>query len=106
MALLGGLFRGGLSMPSPGFAAALPLEILGEGLKYLQGFVKEGGRLLTYWVPLAVPAVGLLLLACPNPVETAREFRPGAGKAVLTVLCLVLSVILFSGVDTFIYENF
>lgn len=106
LALLGGLFQPGWGLPSPEFAAALPMEVLYKGLAYLQTFVKEGGRLLTYWAPLALLPAGLALLACPNPLEAARDFRPGVWKLVLTIVCLVVSVIFFSGVDTFIYANF
>ena len=39
-------------------------------------------------------------------MEQARQFRPTAGKLVLTAVCLVVSILFFSGVDTFIYANF
>lgn len=106
LALLGGLFQSGWGLPSPGFAAALPMDVLYKGLTYLQTFVKAGGRLLTYWAPLGLLPAGLALLACPNPLAAARVFRPGAGKLILTILCIVASVVFFSGVDTFIYANF
>lgn len=106
LALLRGLFLNHWELPSAGFAAALPLEVLSNALNYLQPLVKEGGRALTYWAPLALIPVGLALLACPNPVAQAERFRPAVWKAVLAILCLVVSALFFSGVDTFIYANF
>lgn len=106
LALIGGLFRSGWDLPSPEFAAALPLEVLSNGLKYLQRIWMPEGRALIYWAPLMIVPAGLALLAFPNPVAQAKEFRPRAWKAVLSVLCIVGSVIFFSGVDTFIYANF
>lgn len=106
VALIGGLFQTGWGLPSPEFAASLPLEVLSNGLKYLQGVYQEGGRAFIYWAPLMMFPIGLALLACPNPVAQAERFRPAAWKAVLAILCVVCSVIFFSGVDTFIYANF
>ena len=106
LALLGGLFRPGWGLPSPGFAGALPMTVICNALVYLQGQLQEGGRALIYWAPLMAIPAGLALLACPNPLVQTKQFRPAVWKAVLCVLCLVVSVIFFSGVDTFIYANF
>ena len=106
LTLLGGLFRGGWGLPSPEFAAALPMDAISNALVFFQGFLKEGGRVLTYWAPLLAFPAGLALLVCPNPVEQAENFRPTVWRAVLTVICVVMSVIFLSGVDTFIYANF
>ena len=104
--LLGRLLQGNWGLPTPEFAAALPLEVLSNGLNYLQELWMPGGRVLIYWVPLLMIPLGLALLACPNPTAQAERFRPTAWKAVLCVLCIVVSVLFFSGVDTFIYANF
>ncbi len=106
LALLGGLFHRGWGLPSPDFAGSLLMTTLSEGLFALQNIWGADGRLLTYWVPLLAIPVGLALLACPNPLEQATRFRPTVGKLVLTVLCLVGSILFFSGVDAFIYANF
>ena len=106
LALLGGLFRPGWGLPSPEFAAALPMKVLSNALAFFQTFIKVGGRALTYWAPLMAFPAGLALLALPNPVERIRQFRPTAWRAALTVACLVGSVLFLSGVETFIYANF
>lgn len=106
LALLGGLFRSGWGEPSPGFAAALPMDALSHALSFAQGLLKEGGRALTYWAPLMAIPAGLALLACPNPIAQAERFQPRVWKAALCVLCVVVSVLFFSGVETFIYANF
>ena len=106
LALLGGLFRSGWGLPSKEFAAALPLKVISEALIYLQNAVAPTGRALIYWAPLLFLPAGLALLACPNPTAQAERFRPTAGKAALTAVCLAGSVLLFAGVDTFIYANF
>ena len=106
LALLGGLFQPNWGLPGPEFAASLPLEVLSNALKYLQGLWMPGRRALIYWAPLMAIPAGLALLACPNPLAQAERFRPTVWKAVLCVLCIVVSVIFFSGVDTFIYANF
>lgn len=103
---MGGLFRSGWGEPSPGFAAALPMGALSHALSFAQGLLKEGGRALTYWAPLMAIPAGLGLLACPNPIVQAEHFQPRVWKVVLAVLCVVGSVIFFSGVETFIYANF
>ncbi len=106
LALLGGLFRSGWGPPSPEFAAALPLDALSDGLKFLQGALAPGGDALIYWTPLLALPAGLALLACPNPVEQAERFRPTAARLALTVLCLAGSALFLSGVEAFIYANF
>ena len=106
LALLGGLFRPGWGLPSAGFTAALPLTVVGEALGFLQNAIAPAGRVLTYGVPLLVFPAGLALLACPNPIVQAGRFRPNGWRLVLTAACLTASVLLFSGVDTFIYANF
>ena len=104
--LLGGLFHTNWGLPTKEFAAALPLSAVGKGLNYLQYLFQDGGRAFIYWAPLLMIPAGLALLACPNPTAQAERFRPSAWKAVLTVVCLVCSMVFFSGVDTFIYANF
>lgn len=105
LALLGDL-AGGLVLPSAGLAAALPPEALGSVLTALQGLLMPGGRALIYWVPLLVFPAALALLACPNPLNQTSPLRPTVGKLLLAALCLVVSILLLSGVDTFIYANF
>ena len=104
--LLGGLLHTNWGLPTPEFAAALPLEAVSKVLPALQYTLQEGGRVLIYWVPLLVIPTGLGLLALPNPVVQTERFRPTAWKAALAVVCLVGAMVFFSGVDTFIYANF
>ena len=106
LALLGGLFQSGWGLPSPEFAAALPLKVISQGLAFLQGMAAPLGRALIYWAPLMAFPAGLALLACPNLQVQAEHFRPTWGRLILTVLCLTAGVLLFSGVDAFIYANF
>ena len=106
LALLGGLFRGGWALPSREFAAALPLKVMSEALVFVQNAAAPKGRLLIYWVPLALFLAGLGLLALPNPLKRAESFRPTVWRAALTTVCLTGSVLFFAGVDTFIYANF
>lgn len=106
LALLRGLFLNHWELPSANFVATLPLEVMSNGLSYLQNLWQEGGRALIYWAPLMLIPAGLALLAAPNPVAQSEQFRPAAWKAALAVVCLVVSVLFFSGVDTFIYANF
>ena len=108
LALLGGLFQTNWGLPSPEFSAALPPEVLSNALAYFQEVLAPAGQALVYWAPLLLIPAGLALLALPNPVAQTEQgrFRPTAGKAVLCVVCIVVSVLFFSGVDTFIYENF
>jgi len=106
LTLLGGLFQGGWGLPTKEFAAALPLGAVGKVFNFLQYVLQEGGRVFIYWAPLLAFPAGLALLACPNPTAQAERFAPKAWKAVLAMICLVGSVVFFSGVDTFIYANF
>lgn len=106
LALLGGLFRSGWGLPSPEFAAALPMTALSNALTFLQSVLQPGGRALIYWAPLLALPAGMVLLAFPNPVEQAERFRPTWWKAALTAVCIVGSTLFFSGVETFIYANF
>jgi len=106
LTLLGGLFRGGWGLPSSGFITALPQKVLREGFGFLQTLVNPQGSLFYYWVPVLLIPAGLALLACPNPVEQAERFRPSGWRLALTAVCLAGSVLLFAGVDTFIYANF
>ncbi len=106
LALLGDLFRGGWALPSLEFAAALPAEVVSKVLATLQSILGIGGRILTYYVPLLALPAGLALLACPDPLVQARRFRATGWRLALTILCLVVSILFFSGVDTFIYANF
>ena len=106
LALLGGLFHSGWGPPSPEFAAALPLKVMHETLTFIQNAAAPRGCLLIYWIPLALLPAGLGLLALPNPLKKAESFRPTLWRAVLTAACLAGSVLLFAGVDTFIYANF
>lgn len=106
LTLLGGLFRPGWGLPGQELIASLPPSVISNALNYLQPLVQAGGRALVYWAPLMAFPAGLALLACPNPLVQAERFRPRLWKAVLCVACLVVSVVFFSGVDTFIYANF
>ena len=106
LALLGGLFQGGWGLPTREFAAALPLKVMGEALGFLQNALDPAGRALVYWVPLLLVPAGLALLACPDPAARAERFRPAIWRLGLTVVCLTGSVLLLSGVDSFIYANF
>ena len=106
LALLGDLVGGGLALPSPELAAALPLKAMGQVLAALQGWVKAGGRAFVYWAPLMLYPAALALLWVPNPVHQAQSFRPTWGKTVLAAVCIVGSVLFLAGVDTFIYANF
>lgn len=108
LALLGGLFQPGWGLPTKEFAAALPLKVLSEGLGFLQNAAAPAGRALIYWMPLLAFPAGLALLACPNPAAQAQDgrFHPTGGRLALAVLCLAGSLLLFAGVDTFIYANF
>lgn len=105
-ALLGDLFTGGVALPSAEFAAALSQQQLAQLLPALEGMLGPAGELLLYWLPLLAIPAGLALLACPNPLAQAERMRPTAARAVLTVACLVVSLVFFSGMDTFIYANF
>jgi hypothetical protein len=80
--------------------------VVNDALIWLQGVLQPGGRALIYWVPLMIIPAACALLGVRNPVEQVREFRPSAWKVLLTVLCLVVSVLFFSGVESFIYANF
>jgi len=106
LALLAGLFQPNWGLPGPEFAAALPLKVIREALTYLQNAIAPAGRALVYWTPLLFFPAGLALLACPNPIVQTKEFRPTGWKAALSAVCLAGSVLLFAGVDTFIYANF
>ncbi len=106
LTMLSRLFAGGWGLPSEDFAAALPLEAMSVAFSFIQYSLLPGGMGLVYWLPLLFIPAGLALLACPNPLAQAEHFRPTVGKAVLTTLCLVGSVLFFSGVATFIYANF
>ena len=105
-ALLGDLLLGGLGLPSVEFAAALPLEAVGQGLTVLQQVLAPGGTVLAYWLPLLAIPIGFALLACKNPLVQAQTMRFTGARLVLSVACLVISLLFFSGVDTFIYANF
>ena len=59
-----------------------------------------------YWLPLLSLPVGMALLALPNPLRQAQDFRPRVWKSLVTVIALVWSVVSLSGVATFIYANF
>ncbi len=106
LALLKGLFRGGWGLPAAAFAAALPQKVVFEGLGFLQALIDPLGTVMLYWAPLLLIPLGLALLACPNPIEQAKRFQPSGWKLALAAVCLAGSVLLFTGVDTFIYANF
>lgn len=106
VALLGGLFQSNWGLPAKEFAAALPMPVVSSALGWLQDALQPGGRVLIYWAPLMLIPAGLALLACPNPTAQLKGFRPRVWKAALAVLCVVVSVLFFSGVETFIYANF
>ena len=106
VALLGGLFQSNWGLPTKEFAAALSMPVVSSALGWLQDALQPGGRVLIYWAPLMLIPAGLALLACPNPTAQLKGFRPRVWKAALAVLCVVVSVLFFSGVETFIYANF
>lgn len=106
LTLLSRLFRPGWGLPSTQFATTLLPKVMSEALGLVQYLVDPAGAGLVYWVPLLLIPAGVALLACPNPVAQARSFRPAGWKAALTAVCLAGSVLLFSGVDSFIYANF
>jgi len=105
LALLGDLF-GRWGVPGAELVAALPLSAVGKVLNAAQDLMREGGTLFVYWFPLLSVVLGLALLVLPNPQRLTCTFRPGRWKLVLTVACLVVSVLFLSGVETFIYANF
>ena len=106
LALLGDVLTGGAALPSAELAAALPLDAIGQVLDVLQGSLAFGGTLFVYWVPLLLFPLGLGLLLTPDPVRRARNFRPTCLRALGTGVCILLSVLFLSGVETFIYANF
>lgn len=106
LALLGDLFTGGGSLPSAGLASVLPLDAMYQVLYALQALIKPGGRVFTYWAPLMLFPAGLALLRAPNPVRQGESFAPSVRRALLAALCITLSLLFLSGVDTFIYANF
>ena len=57
-----------------------------------------------YGIPLLL-GVSFVLIACIRD-DTEEEFRPSAGKCVISILLLFLSVISLSGVVEFIYAGF
>lgn len=105
-ALLGGLFQSGWGLPSYEFISSLPVEVMTNLLTLLQQLLQPGGRALIYWIPMLIVPAALGLLACPNPITQSERLRPTVWKLLVTVACVVASVLLFSGVDTFIYANF
>ena len=105
-ALFGDLLLGGFAAPAPGLIQSLPPDAAMQVLVLLQNRLLSGGQLLTYWLPMLLIPAGLALLTAKNPVRQGERFRPTVWKAVLCGVCLVLSVLLLSGVDTFIYANF
>ena len=72
----------------------------------LQQVLAPGGTVLAYWLPLLAIPIGFALLACKNPLVQAQTMRFTGARLVLSVACLVISLLFFSGVDTFIYANF
>ena len=106
LALLGDIAAGGIAMPSPQLAAALPLDAMSQVLSALQNLLLVGGRAMTYWVPLLLFPAGLALLLLPNPVRQGQNFKPTCLRALLAAGCIILSVLFLSGVETFIYANF
>ena len=54
------------------------------------------------WYALALAGV----LGLPNTYELTDRFQPTLGRAALTVVLLVLSVLSLSGVSVFLYYNF
>ncbi len=106
LALLGDLASLQWSLPGSDFIAALPLETLGRLLTLAQEALWPGGRALGYWVPMLLIPAALALLICPNPIRQSEPLRPSLWKLLFVILCVVCSVILFSGVSTFIYANF
>lgn len=106
LALLGDMCKGGWALPSPEFADALLLPEF-EALATFANLAGVGTQgMFYYWLPLLSLPVGMALLALPNPLRQAQDFRPRAWKALAVVIALVWSVISLSGVATFIYANF
>lgn len=106
LALLGDMCKGGWAAPSPAFADALLLPEF-EALATFANLAGMGTQgMFYYWLPLLSLPVGMALLALPNPLRQAQDFRPRAWKALVAVVALVWSVISLSGVATFIYANF
>ena len=70
------------------------MKVMSEALGFLQNALNPAGRALTYWAPLALLPVGLGLLALPDPLVRAEQFRPTAWRAVLATLCLAGAVLL------------
>lgn len=106
LTLLSRLFQPGWGLPTREFITALPLKLMLEVLGFVQALIDPAGSMVAYVVSMLFIPAGLALLACPNPVEQAGRFRPSGWKLALTVVCLAGSVLLFTGVDTFIYANF
>lgn len=106
VSLLGGLFRGGWGLPSYEFVSTLPMDIMSDALTQLQSLLQAGGRAFIYWVPALIIPACCVLLVFRNPVEQMEQFRPSVWKVLLTILCVVVPVLFFSGVDSFIYANF
>lgn len=105
LALLGDMLGNSWALPSPELARALLLPEF-EALDALAQWTGAGGGLFGYWLPLLSLPMGVALLALPNPVRQARDFRPSGWKTLAAAAMLVWSVISLSGVDTFIYANF
>ena len=105
LALLGDMLGNSWALPSPELARALLLPEF-EALDALAQWTGAGGGLFGYWLPLLSLPMGVALLALPNPVRQARDFRPSGWKTLAAAAVLVWSVISLSGVDTFIYANF
>lgn len=105
LALLGDMAGGGWGLPSPELAQALLLPEF-QALSALARWTGTGVRLWGYWLPLLALPMGMALLALPNPIRQAQDFRPKAWKMLAAAAMLVWSVISLTGVDTFIYANF
>ena len=104
-ALLGDL-AGGIAAPSQDMMLSLLPEAVSRVLGLLQWMLREDGKLLIYWLPMLLMPGGLALLAGPNPLKQTEAFRPTGWKVLLAVICLLASILLLAGVDTFIYANF
>ncbi len=106
LSLLRDMCGGGWALPSPEFADALLLPEF-EALATFANLAGVGTQgIFYYWLPLLCLPAGMALLALPNPLRQAQNFRPRAWKALAITITLVWSVISLSGVATFIYANF
>lgn len=105
-ALFGAVFAGGGFLPSAGLSGALLWPEVAGVLTILGRHLPQLTAALTYWLPLSVVPIALLLLGCKNPVAQMKDFRPTPFKAAVGAVCLCWSAVSLSGVAQFLYVNF